>query len=849
MGLTDCLGAYTRERQCCIPACEESIKPYEGQVFDTLNAGVMFYKRYAAAVGFQARMSTIIYATDGSIRIRYVLCNREGVWDKADEAEFDPKNPKAKKRKTTSCRADCKARAIFQVSSGGVYKLRTFNEGHTHLMVPAHARHLMACNRKVGEFEQSLIISGIKANIGPMRTFRIYKEIMGTYEGIGCTGTDFKNYVRDLKVYSKDSDANMLIEALKNKQELGHGFRFFHDVDEEKRLRRLIWTDEIAIRNYELFGDAVSFDATYNTNRYKLIFTPFTGKDNHGKCVTFGGALISNEDMDSYSWVLVKFAELMGSAPRLIITDQDPGLRKAIASSWKETRHRFCMWHITMKLAEKLPSRLNKDPEFKTNFDNIVWSEFNEPDVFEEHWQNMIDEYDLADNRWFSDMFEDRKFWVPAYFRDISMSGIFRTTSSSESENSYFKRFMNKNADLVLLYTNYCSALDSQRYTYQQITLADETRAPKMQTILPIECHAAQVYTISRFKHVQDEIKAAMIRCVIRKMYSEEDDDIYVVADNVDGVFTVRHVKSQEYISCNCNHFITKGQICKHMFVVLKNLSMDTIPEKYLVKRWCKFSIMCPGEAEFIQPNGVPESSSKVEFRYFKVISEAIGFVRGNSELCEQLFSNLCEVKDKFQKLGSTGKSQTTKDRLFLEFYGSAPTDTPSVLPPLISKTKGSGAGGRRKSEQEKAMLLAQKPLRLCRRYLEVALSHYTQNTSGGKACVYRLYDYQLVLRSLKNRKDIECEEIPWGTFNVVQKFSHSFIVGRWIPCRPEHLHDEKVDGLISELPIALLNALLPFQLDGVRFGLRRGGRCLIADEMGLEKTLQVYVCVCVCVY
>lgn len=39
-----------------------------------------------------------------------------------------------------------------------------------------------------------------------------------------------------------------------------------------------------------------------------------------------------------------------------------------------------------------------------------------------------------------------------------------------------------------------------------------------------------------------------------------------------------------------------------------------------------------------------------------------------------------------------------------------------------------------------------------------------------------------------------------------------------------------------------LLNSLLPFQLDGVRFGLQRGGRCLIADEMGLGKTLQVLV-------
>ncbi|GER51811.1 SNF2 and helicase domain-containing protein [Striga asiatica] len=122
---------------------------------------------------------------------------------------------------------------------------------------------------------------------------------------------------------------------------------------------------------------------------------------------------------------------------------------------------------------------------------------------------------------------------------------------------------------------------------------------------------------------------------------------------------------------------------------------------------------------------------------------------------------------------------------------------------------------------------------------LSSVLSRYTQNIGGGQSFAYRLYDYHLVLKSLKNCKDIECEEIPWGTLNVVEKLSHSFIAGRWIPCRPEHLPEEKVDELIDELPKSLLNALLPFQLDGVRFGLRRGGRCLIADEMGLGKTLQ----------
>ncbi|KAJ4960943.1 hypothetical protein NE237_020853 [Protea cynaroides] len=115
----------------------------------------------------------------------------------------------------------------------------------------------------------------------------------------------------------------------------------------------------------------------------------------------------------------------------------------------------------------------------------------------------------------------------------------------------------------------------------------------------------------------------------------------------------------------------------------------------------------------------------------------------------------------------------------------------------------------------------------------------YTQNQNGGNGSVYNLWDYDMVLKCLKSSKGIECQEIPHLTLRAVQSLSDSFVTGRWVPCRPEHLSDDVVDALIGSLPKTLLDSLLPFQLDGVRFALRRGARCLIADEMGLGKTLQ----------
>lgn len=40
-------------------------------------------------------------------------------------------------------------------------------------------------------------------------------------------------------------------------------------------------------------------------------------------------------------------------------------------------------------------------------------------------------------------------------------------------------------------------------------------------------------------------------------------------------------------------------------------------------------------------------------------------------------------------------------------------------------------------------------------------------------------------------------------------------------------------------MPASLAKALLPFQMEGVRFGIQHGGRMLLADEMGVGKTVQ----------
>ncbi|GJU30016.1 FAR1-related sequence 5-like protein, partial [Tanacetum coccineum] len=87
--------------------------------------------------------------------------------------------------------------------------------------------------------------------------------------------------------------------------------------------------------------------------RYKMVFVPFTGIDNHHRSVTLAAALLSNERAKSYGWLLRAFKKAFGREPMVAVTDQDPAMKIAVEKEFSNLRHQLCMWHIMEKLSTK----------------------------------------------------------------------------------------------------------------------------------------------------------------------------------------------------------------------------------------------------------------------------------------------------------------------------------------------------------------------------------------------------------------------------------------------------------------------------------------------------------------
>jgi zinc finger SWIM domain-containing protein 3 len=74
------------------------------------------------------------------------------------------------------------------------------------------------------------------------------------------------------------------------------GFYFQMDLDGESRLRNVFWADARSRACYEDFGDVVTFDTMYLTNKYGMRFALFVGVNHHGQSILFRARLLSDED-------------------------------------------------------------------------------------------------------------------------------------------------------------------------------------------------------------------------------------------------------------------------------------------------------------------------------------------------------------------------------------------------------------------------------------------------------------------------------------------------------------------------------------------------------------------------
>ncbi|XP_026440583.1 protein FAR-RED IMPAIRED RESPONSE 1-like [Papaver somniferum] len=413
-----------------------------------------------------------------------------------------------------------------------------------------------------------------------------------------CTSKDCRNMVDKLRrIRLGEGDAAAILKYFAKMSTQNSGFYYKVDLDEEGHLDKVFWADGRSREAYKEFGDVISFDTTYLVNKYNMPFAPFVGVNHHGQSILLGSGLVSHENSDSFEWLFSQWLDCMsGHAPPAIITDQDLAMKKAVKIVLPNSRHRWCLWHVMKKLSEKFKSYKNYD-RIKYSMKKVVY-DTQYPSEFETKWKEMIDKYNLSNNEWLKDLYEDKERWVPCYLKGTFWAGM-SSTQRSESMNSFFDGYLRPQTTLKQLVEQYELAL---RDKVEKEAIADAESASKMITTateFDMDKQIQEIYTLSKYKEFQTELVKKIYCEIIRQV---EEDPVgtfkYVVRESVwfkrfdkqkikklvnfDVIF---HSKDCE-VACSCQNFSFRGILCRHAISILTRQGIELLPEKYIVRRW-----------------------------------------------------------------------------------------------------------------------------------------------------------------------------------------------------------------------------------------------------------------------
>ncbi|RAL47888.1 hypothetical protein DM860_011473 [Cuscuta australis] len=276
-------------------------------------------------------------------------------------------------------------------------------------------------------------------------------------------------------------------------------------------------------------------------------------------------------------------------------------------------------------------------------------------------------------------------------------------------------------------------AMDAQRHRNAKLNADSESCIPVFKTPLPIERHAAAIYTLSVFYDVQKEICAACFSCFSTHVENIDDKLHYTIKDNRGMTFSVMYSADNSYASCSCKHYQRVGLLCRHIFVVLIVMGCPTIPDNYVTKRWCKIdiakrylgSVSCGIEGDSNQEN----TRWKINHLWAN-IHACVELAENDSELLDAFTKFIKTQKQNLERSAYSGDSDLEKNKIFEAHYGTPAPSEIRVLPP--EKVHNKGSGKRIKSAVEISMEQSKKQKRVCRTCKEVGY-HDSRNCPMNK--------------------------------------------------------------------------------------------------------------------
>ncbi|XP_035546568.1 protein FAR-RED IMPAIRED RESPONSE 1-like [Juglans regia] len=141
---------------------------------------------------------------------------------------------------------------------------------HNHGLSPRKSR-FFKCNREANEFVRRVLDNNDEAGIRMNKSFHALVTEAGGFENVPFGEKDCHNYIDKAQhLRLGKGGAQVLFEYFKRMQYKNDRFFSLMELDDDDRLKSVFWADARSRGAYNYFGDVVTFDTAYLTNKYGM---------------------------------------------------------------------------------------------------------------------------------------------------------------------------------------------------------------------------------------------------------------------------------------------------------------------------------------------------------------------------------------------------------------------------------------------------------------------------------------------------------------------------------------------------------------------------------------------------
>ncbi|CAB4403132.1 unnamed protein product [Rhizophagus irregularis] len=370
-----------------------------------------------------------------------------------------------------------------------------------------------------------------------------------------------------------------------------------------RRLVSLLWISPVQRELYNQYNDVVIVDSTYNTNRFQMILCVVTVIDNNYRTRIVACAIIEDETLDTYQWILGSILTETGVSSQIVFSDSDPSLIRSIKDIFPNAHHLICIFHIDLNLWKKLKGKLGSQfEEFYHKFyvcQNSLCEE-----LFELRWNQLIEQYSTA-AKYLSDTLYNTK---DSHIHDkvdhsTSLCNLLISITDHVKNNEYRENFeVERNAlptiGMPMLNERFFGKVDAIIKKFLTTVMLGKQKSQMNQSVCYdinqitewhhlIEMEADNEEISMEIREQEQDTNQILLRSLVSNLPMEAILEVWNV--RATGTYGIGHyviLLNDGTHLCTCLLLLNKGLVCRYFFCVGTYSRFTTFHISMIPNRW-----------------------------------------------------------------------------------------------------------------------------------------------------------------------------------------------------------------------------------------------------------------------